>query len=762
MTRRAMAALVAALLVLAAAGGSAGSAAAFPPGQGPGGPILVVTDPADRFGGYYAEILSAEGLNAFDVREVGQVSDATLNGYSVVVLAPTAVSPALASTLSNWVQSGGNLIAMRPGAGLAGLLGLGTDTGDLDNGYIKVDTSSGPGAGITGETMQFHDRADRWTLAGTGKVADLYSSATAATTHPAVTLRSVGTAGGQAAAFTYDLARSIVYTRQGNPAWAGDERDFGIDSLSRSNDMFFGAKPGDVQPDWVNLNKVAIPQADEQQRLLANLVTHMSADRLPMPRFWYFPRGERAVVVMTGDDHTSDGTVEHLDRFRELSPTGCSAADWECVRSTSYVYAINDMTGAQVAAYQAEGFEIALHLNTGCADFTEESLRDNWESQLPEFLARWQSVVEAPRTNRTHCIAWSDWAGEPKVGREFGIRLDTNYYYWPGSWVRNRPGMFTGSGIPMRFADLDGSLIDVYQATTQMTDESEMNIPAHIAALLDRALGAQGYYGVFTANMHTDRPLSAGAEAIVAAAQERGVPVISAEQLLDWVEGRNNSSFAGLTLDGGRLRFTLNQAAGARGLEAMVPAATPAGRLIGLTRNGASVPTTSRVVKGIEYLVFAAAPCEYVATYPDAGTPGGDGETPPPGATATPPPAGTAPPAGGAAPVDRLAPRVRVRSRRVAVSRRGLVALRVGCPSGERLCRIDLAVRHAGITVARKKLQLAGGTNRRVPLRLSRSARRRLSRSGSLRAVALAVVRDAAGNRARTSTRIRLLDTRRR
>ena len=116
------------------------------------------------------------------------------------------------------------------------------------------------------------------------------------------------------------------------------------------------------------------------------------------------------------------------------------------------------------------------------------------------------------------------------MGREFGIRLDTNYYYWPGSWVQNRPGMFTGSGIPMRFADLDGSLIDVYQATTQITDESDIDIPAHIAALLDRALGPQGYYGAFTMNMHTDRPLTVGAEAIVAAAQARGVPVISADR----------------------------------------------------------------------------------------------------------------------------------------------------------------------------------------------------------------------------------------
>ena len=38
------------------------------------------------------------------------------------------------------------------------------------------------------------------------------------------------------------------------------------------DDLFFGAKAGDVQPDWVDLNKVAIPQADEQQRLLANLI----------------------------------------------------------------------------------------------------------------------------------------------------------------------------------------------------------------------------------------------------------------------------------------------------------------------------------------------------------------------------------------------------------------------------------------------------------------------------------------------------------
>ena len=37
-------------------------------------------------------------------------------------------------------------------------------------------------------------------------------------------------------------------------------------------------RPATSQPDWVDLNKVAIPQADEQQRLLANLIEQMNLE----------------------------------------------------------------------------------------------------------------------------------------------------------------------------------------------------------------------------------------------------------------------------------------------------------------------------------------------------------------------------------------------------------------------------------------------------------------------------------------------------
>ena len=211
--------------------------------------------------------------------------------------------------------------------------------------------------------------------------------------------------------------------------------------------------------------------------------------------------------------------------------------------------------------------------------------------------------------------------------------------------------------------------------------------------------------------MHTDRDLS-GANAIVAAAQARGVPVISAEQLLDWTEGRNNTSFAGLSFDGSRLRFTLNPAAGARGLEAMVPAATAAGRLSGLTRNG---PRRDQLARGQGDRVprlrrrpgrlrghVSARERRRLARRAHA--------------------------AGRRTRQDKLAPRVRVRPRRVRASRGGLIKLRVSCPRSERFCRVDLRLRRADTTVARKKFRVAGGKTRRVSLRLKRAARRALSR----------------------------------
>ena len=393
-----------------------------------------------------------------DARHLAGVAH-SLGYYDVVVLGDMALTPIQVTTLTNWVNGGGNLIALRPDKQLAGLLGL-TDAGTtLTNTYLAVNTATEAGAGIVGQTIQFHGTADRYTLNGATSIATLYTNASTATTSPAVTLRSVGSNGGQAAAFAYDLNRSIVYTRQGNPAWAGQDRD-GVGDL-RPNDMFYGAAAGDSKPDWVDTNKIGIPQGDEQQRLLANLIVLMNRDRTPLPRFWYLPRDEKAALVMTGDDHATGGTAGRFNTYIADSPPGCSVANWDCVRSTSYVYANSPLTNAQASSYVGQGFEVALHpsIDNSCKPWPTGELDSLYFTpQLSAFAAKYTSVP-APVTSRTHCVEWTDWATEPKVELAHGIRLDTNYYHYPSTLDRQQAGLHDRIGHdhalrrPRRLAD---------------------------------------------------------------------------------------------------------------------------------------------------------------------------------------------------------------------------------------------------------------------------------------------------------------------
>ncbi|MCZ8131098.1 MAG: DUF4082 domain-containing protein [Steroidobacteraceae bacterium] len=591
------------------------------PARGPGGPVLVLTSGTASFGTFYAEILRAEGLNAFEVADISTLTTSLLGGADVVVLARTALTSSQASLLSEWVTGGGKLIAMDPDPQLSGLLGIAPNGGTLSGGYLRIEAGGGLGTGFPTQTLQFHGTARTFTASGATTLATLYSSATQSAGVPAITLRSAGTNGGQAVAYTFDLATSIVRARQGNPAWASQERD-GRPPI-RSNDKYYGPSTRDPQPDWIDLDRLWIPQADEQQRFFAKLVTELSLDRRPLPRFWYLPDRHRAAVVLTGDDHGVYGPAQWLDRLIASSPSGCSVDRWECVRATVYASVVpsfqfgfgqTPLSDAQAASYVSRGFEIASHLNTNCQDFTPSSLASFVSGQLTAFAQRYPSVP-APTTNRYHCVVWSDWASGATVVRTSGIRLDTSYYLWPPEWVANRPGHFTGSAMPMRFAALDGRLIDVYQVVTQMTDESGQWYPFTIDTLLDRALGSEEHYGVYTVNSHTDAATTPVSDSVVASARARGVPVVNARQMLAWLDGRNASSFGSLARSGEALSFSVAPGAGASGLQAMLPYASRGGTLQSLRRGTADVPYVLQALKGTVYAVFAATAGTYTANW---------------------------------------------------------------------------------------------------------------------------------------------------
>ena len=140
-------------------------------------------------------------------------------------------------------------------------------------------------------------------------------------------------------------------------------------------------------------------------------------------------------------------------------------------------------------------------------------------------------------------------------------------------------------------------------------------IPAEGKALINNALGADGYYGAFTIQVHSDDTTHAPArQELVEYAIAHGVPVVSELQLLKWLDGRNSSSFQNINYAAdGRLSFTVSQGANANGLEAMLPAQG----LSALTHNGQTVsPIPTQTIKGVTYAILPDASGSYVATYP--------------------------------------------------------------------------------------------------------------------------------------------------
>src|SRR5438105_11989989 len=69
----------------------------------------------------------------------------------------------------------------------------------------------------------------------------------------------------------------------------------------------------------------------------------------------------------------------------------------------------------------------------------------------------------------------------------------------------------------MRFADTDGTSIDIYQGVSQLVNENGINYDSDVNVLLTNATGSKGYYGFF--GTHDDYRDSTFSDSIVNASQ---------------------------------------------------------------------------------------------------------------------------------------------------------------------------------------------------------------------------------------------------
>jgi hypothetical protein len=592
--------------------------------------LLLINEHADNpFGLYLAEILRAEGLNCFQTARTFDLNDAPLERYDLVLLAEGSLSEDQVDLLEAYVTRGGRLVAMRPDARLASLFGVGRVEGSTVEGYMKVVAGHPIGRGIATETLQFHGAADHYRLDGAQPIAWLASQADSLTGLPALTFHRYGQ--GQAALWAFDLARSVAYTRQGNPAWANEERD-GVKGI-RAADMFKG---------WVDLDRLSIPQADEQQRLLANLLSALTQDARPLPRLWYFPGAAETILIATGDSHGNPASaiedlltrVEkragHMSIYYTAYPTSdlrravkkalLAMMELPLIEATSIGQ--HGPTPAQVADWRTRGHEFGLH------PYVEQGLDAGWRRYWQEFTGMGYGPVSP--TTRTHRVLWEGWVETARAQAGYGIRLNVDHYHL-GAAFRDEAGewpcgYFTGSGLPMKFVDERGRILNTYQQPTQLADEHLLVMPwvtgevpgltAEEAIEVSRTLlrrSLEGAYGAITAQFHVD-PFAIGGQAgndearwlegTLDYAVAQGIPIWSTLQWLRFVEVRHDANLAQVQWHAASRRLSFDlvaQAVPGTELSVMIPLQHAGTRLVQTEVDGVPVEHRTRELGGVGY-----------------------------------------------------------------------------------------------------------------------------------------------------------------
>lgn len=597
-------------------------------------PILLITGGSapNPFGAFLAEILRAEGLNCFDSVPLSALTRDVLDQCDTALLAEVPVDAGQAELLEGFVFGGGRLVCMRPHSRLAWMLGVEPLPDRVAEGYLLA-TDHPVASGISGEPLQFHGTADGYRLAGARAVAWLSTSIGERTDRPAVTLHTFGQ--GQAAMWAFDLARSVAYTRQGNPAWANQERD-GLDGL-RAVDLLDG---------WVDLDRVTIPQADEQQRLLANLLSFLGSGARPVPRVWYFPGKAKGLLVATGDSHMNPAPcidellalVESRGGRLSIYYTPQAGSGWmRAVRRTwflarDYLPVVAKVRGrtpgaptpAVVARWRGRGHEFTVH------PFVEEGLVQGWRRYWREFTGRGYGPVTS--TVRTHRALWSGWVETARVQAACGVGMSLDAYQ-VGPCLRNRAGVWvsghlTGSGLPMKYVDEQGRVLDIYQQNTQLTDEHllAMDVPGwggwsgltpdealDVSRAVLRRSVAPGGYSAIAIQCHVDAFQLGGDPASKArrwlggtldAAVDLGLPIWSAQEWLRFTTVRHAARFEDVRWHPSTRRLTLRLIVAAKGtadLTVLIPLRHAAHRVAGLRVDDAAVPFEELQVGGVTY-----------------------------------------------------------------------------------------------------------------------------------------------------------------
>jgi hypothetical protein len=203
---------------------------------------------------------------------------------------------------------------------------------------------------------------------------------------------------------------------------------------------------------------------------------------------------------------------------------------------------------------------------------------------------------------------------------ENGVRL--NGSYGPGRTFHH--GYLGGTGLPVRFVDEDGALIDVYHQGIVSSDDGWVNDKMFFPALsidecfaLTRALvddAAERFHTAYHGSFHPVRTRPGAAstqrwlEATLAHCRTRGLPFLSGEQWARFNDGRRGLRLehAGYDAEATVLDLAIRATQPVEGVTLLLPEVVRGRALRGATLDGASIAVERCTLEGRPQALLSA------------------------------------------------------------------------------------------------------------------------------------------------------------